>query len=131
MCHILFKIHLVPLILGKFICLQKKSQKWTNKEHRRQVDVAGGPGPIGSSRPTPCGIGRCHPGPYHVTNLREALLTASPALIHVGLIQRCTLSCLGSMGPPSSTWRGQTDLQTASLVGNLTYLPCNCHLGAI
>jgi len=34
----MFKIHLVLLVLGKFICMQKKSQKWTNDVHRRQFD---------------------------------------------------------------------------------------------
>jgi hypothetical protein len=43
MCYIMFKIHLVPLVLGKITCMQGKSQKWTNMKHRRQVDVAGGP----------------------------------------------------------------------------------------
>ena len=65
------------------------------------------------------------PPPYHVTDPWDGLLTASLALIHGGLIQRCTLSCLGSMGPLSYTWRTKIDLQTTSLAGKPTYLPCN------
>ena len=121
----MFIIHLVPLVLGKNICMQEKSQKWTNKEHRRQMDVAGGPGPIGPSRPTPCGIGRCHRGPCHITDPCEGLHTASPTLIHVGLIQGMMLSCQGSLGPPSFTWEAQTNLQTTILT-MVTDLPaCN------
>ena len=44
-CHFMFIIHLVPLVLGKNICMQEKSQKWTKDVHRRQWDVAGGHGP--------------------------------------------------------------------------------------
>ena len=63
----------------------------------------------------PCGVGQCHPGPCHITDPWDGLFTASLALIHGGLIQRCTLSYLGSTGLQSYTWRGQTDLQTAIL----------------
>ena len=55
------------------------------------------------------------PPPCHITNPWESLHTTSPPLIQVGLIHRMRLSCLGSTGPLSSTWRGQTDLQTAFL----------------
>jgi hypothetical protein len=130
MCHILFIIHLVSLVLGKIICMQEKSQKCTNMKHRRQVDVAGDRGPTLPRQPTPPGIARRPPSPCHITYLWDGLLTASLALIHSGLIQRCMV-CLGSMGPLSFTWRSQTDLQTASLAGKPTYLPCNRHLGAI
>jgi len=74
----------------------------------------------GDHGPT-CHINRRHlaspdgPPPCHVTDPREALLTASPMLIHVGLIQETTLSCHGLLGPPSFTWEAQTDLQTAIL----------------
>jgi hypothetical protein len=61
----------------------------------------------------------------------DGIHTASPVLIHIGLIQGMKLSCLGSMGPLSNTWRGQTGLQTALLAEEPTYLPCNHHLGAI
>ena len=47
--------------------------------------------------------GGCGPT-CHITDLREALLTASPTLIHVDLIQGMTLSYHGSLGPPSFTW---------------------------
>ena len=66
-------------------------------------------------RPMPCGIAQWPHTPCHVTDLWDGLLTASPALIHGGLIQRYTLSCHGSMGPLSFTWRCQTDLQTTIL----------------
>jgi hypothetical protein len=35
----MFIIYLVPLVLGKIICMQEISQKWTNKVHRRPVDM--------------------------------------------------------------------------------------------
>ena len=95
------------------------------------MDVAGGPGPIGPSRPTPCGIGRCHRGPCHITDPCEGLHTASPPLIQVGLIQRMTLSCLGSTGPLLYTWRGETDLQTAFLTVTTDLPACNRHPEAI
>ena len=77
--------------------------------------MAGDQGPTGPCWPMPCGIGRCHPCPCHITDLWDGLHTASPPLIQVGLIERMMLSCLGSMGPLSYTWRGQTDLQTTIL----------------
>jgi hypothetical protein len=51
------------------------------------VDVAGGPRPIGPSRPMPDGVAQCHPGPCHITDPWDGLHTASLVLIHVGLIQ--------------------------------------------
>jgi len=62
-------------------------------------------GPLG-------GVGRCHmespdgPTRLPLTDPRESLHTASPALIHVSLMHRWRLSYLGSMGPLSFTWGG-------------------------
>ena len=127
----MFIIHLVPLVLGKIICMQEISQKWTKDMHRRQVDMVGGHVPIGPCWPMPSGITRRPYPPCHVTDPWEGPHTASPALIHVGLIQRWKLRCLGSMGPLPSTWRGQTDLLTA-LLAKATDLPaCNSHPEAI
>ena len=115
----------------KFICIQEKSQKWTNMKQRRQVDVAGGHGPTVPHWSTPKGIARRPHPPCHVTYPREGLHTTSPPLIHVGLIQRTTLSSHGSLGPLSLTRKAQTNLQIVSPGGKITYLPCNHHLEAI
>ena len=95
-------------------------------KHRRQVDMAGGCGPIGPCRPMPCGIAQRHPGPCHVIDPHDGLHTAS-----LPLIQRMMLRSHRSLGPLSYTWRTKTDLQTTPPVGKLTYLSCNCHPGAI
>jgi hypothetical protein len=123
MCQFMFIIHLVPLVLREIICMQEISQKWTNKVHRRQVGMTGGRGPTWWGRPTPPSVAqRPHP-PCHVTDTLESLHTTLPALIHVGLMQRWRLSCLGSMGPLSFTWGGgKTDLQTDVLTA-VTDLP--------
>jgi hypothetical protein len=71
------------------------------------------------------------PPPCHIIDPRESLHTASPALIQVGLIQRWRLSCLGLLGPPSHTWRGQTDLQTAFLTKATAIGACNRHPATI
>jgi hypothetical protein len=107
----------------KFWCQRyaRKFTKWTKGVHRRQANVAGGRGHAVPRRLTP---------PGHITDLRESLHTASLVLIYVGLIQRWRLSCLGSLGPPSYTWRGQTDLQTAFLTEATTIGACNRHPGA-
>jgi hypothetical protein len=55
-CHYMFIIHLVPLVLEKIICMQEFSQKWTNKVHKRQVDMAGGHGPTWWGQPMPHGV---------------------------------------------------------------------------
>jgi hypothetical protein len=68
--------------------------------------VTGGCGPTWWGRPTPPGIARWPHPRCHITDLGECLHTASPTLIHVGLIQRWRLSCLRSMGPLSFTWGG-------------------------
>jgi hypothetical protein len=68
-------------------------------------------------------------GPYNLGG-SVTLHIASLALIFVGLIQRWRLSCLGSLGPPSYTWRGQTDLQTAFLTEATSIGACNRHPGA-
>ena len=68
--------------------------------------MAGGRGPIVQCRPMPRGIARWPHPPCHVTDPCEGLHTASPPLIQVSLIQRMMLSCLGSTGPLSYTWRG-------------------------
>jgi hypothetical protein len=98
--------------------------------HRRQVDMARGHGPIVQHRSTPPGIAQWPHPPCHVTDPWESLHTASPALIFVGLIQRWRLSCLGLLGPPSYTWRGQTDLQTAFFTEATSIGACNRHPGA-
>jgi len=82
-------------------------------KQRSQVDVAGGHGPIVPCRSMPWGVTQWPHPPCHVIDPCEGLHTASPPLILVGLIQRMTLSCLGSTSPLSYSWRGKTDLQTA------------------
>ena len=79
----------------------------------------------------PRGIDRWPSPPCHVTDPCEGLHTASPPLIQVGLIQRMTLSCLGSTGPLLYTWRGETDLQTAFLTVTTDLPACNHHPEAI
>ena len=58
-----------------------------------------------------------------------------PRLLHhrsnVGLLQGPRWSGLGSIGPPSYTLELPTDLGTDLLRKQPTYLPCNCHQGAI
>ena len=66
MCHIMFIIHLVPLVLGKIMCMQEKSQngqircirgKWTwqvavgpqGHVGRRHVGWVDGPNPLATS----------------------------------------------------------------------------------
>jgi len=93
--------------------------------------VIGGHGPTWWGRPMPPSIARWPHHRCHVTDPWESLHTASPKLIHVGLIQGWRLSSHGSMGPLSSTWRGQTDLQTDFLT-EATDLPAmQPPLGAI
>jgi hypothetical protein len=127
MCHILFIIHLVPLVLGKIICMQEKSQKCTNMKYRRQVDVAGDRGPTLPCQPMPPGIARRPPGPCHITDPQDGLLTASLALIHGGLIQRCMLSCLGSTGPLSLTGGAKPTYKPPHQLGN----QLTCHVTTI
>jgi hypothetical protein len=109
--------------------MQEISQKWTNKVHRRQVDM----GPLG-------GVGWCHmaspndpPGlPHHWSTWYVRWHPKSPlhAWFQVDLIQRLRWSSNESMGPLSSTWRGQTDL-TALPAKAIDLSTCNCHPGGI
>jgi hypothetical protein len=52
----MFIIHLVPFVLGKIICMQEFSQKWTNKVHKRQVDMEGGREPTWWGQLMPHGV---------------------------------------------------------------------------
>jgi hypothetical protein len=66
--------------------------------------------------------------PCHITDPWERLHKASPSLIQCRFDQWTRWSGLGSMGPLSSTWKAPTDLQTAFLPKQPTYMPCDRHL---
>jgi hypothetical protein len=133
-CHYMFIIHLVPLVLEKIICMQEFSQKWTNKVHKRQVDMAGGQGPLG-------GVSRCHMALpnnplgllYHWSTwcARWQPQESSPPLIQCQFDLRVEVELPWIHGPIAIHLEASTDLLTA-LPAKVTDLPAmQLPLGAI
>jgi hypothetical protein len=127
MCQFIFIIHLVPLVLREIICMQEISQKWTNKVHRRQVDMTDGCGPTWWGRPTPPSVARWpHPLAMSLIRGRASTLPHQPWSMSVW--------CKGGGWAALDPWAhchslgGRGAKPTSKLTSwpqQPTYLPCN------